>query len=704
MQDKAGRAKKTDAQIIDDILLTNSERVKRLYGKVNYISGEGSIGERERVEISDFVLRVQWLPCAMLKNGFIKKLLKSGSVDNFIVKYLKEDISDVARDGVLKMFLRIRFKYDFAFWCAFLIYIKAKGGGNDVLFKLNSPQRKLVCLLEAMRLRGEPIRVILLKARQWGGSTCVQLYMMWLQLCHDIGLNSLIVGHVKNAAYEVKDMFEKALAAYPLEWLYALGESYALNSPKTKNVGSTGDIIKILQRKCKIKIGTAENPDSARGGDYNLVHCTEVGLWRRTEGKSPEDIIRSACSGVLYEPYTMIVYESTANGTGNFFHREYEAAKRGVSQFKPLFIAWYEIEQYRLDIAEERNYAEWLYKNKDNETSDERKESGKYLWSLWEKGATLEGIAWYEAERKKYRDHNDMAAEFPSDDVEAFVHSGAYVFDKYKVEELRTTCKEPRIKGDIYGRELQGSGCLDDLRISEEENGCLYVWNDREEDNISERITDRYLVCVDVGGRSDKADWSVIVVFDRLPLLDGDKPCVVAQWYGHIDMDLLAWKSAQIAKYYNNALLVIESNTLETKDRERNTDEGGGYILDVLRKEYNNLYARKRKSEDIKEGKPKKYGFHTNTETKPIIINNLITCVRDCSYVERDERCIDEYLTYERKSNGAYGAVSGSHDDLLMSRAIGLRICFFEMPLPQIINATQKTPYKRKGDITEAMI
>ena len=49
------------------------------------------------------------------------------------------------------------------------------------------------------------------------------------------------------------------------------------------------------------------------------------------------------------------------------------------------------------------------------------------LWSLWEKGATLEAINWYIEERAGKDDFAVMASEFPSDDVEAFVHSGSMV-------------------------------------------------------------------------------------------------------------------------------------------------------------------------------------------------------------------------------------------------------------------------------------
>ena len=233
--------------------------------------------------------------------------------------------------------------------------------------------------------------------------------------------------------------------------LYELGESYKQNEPKLVGVGNSGAISRIPQRNCKIKLGTAERPNSCRGGDYNLVHISEVGIWKRTDGKSPEDIVRSACAGILLEPYTMIVYESTANGTGNFFEREYKAAKKGQSQFDAMFVSWFEIEQYSLKVDDEEAFAEklWKYRNSDD-TASAREESGRYLWRLWELGATLEGSNWYIQERSKYNDHAQMASEYPSDDIEAFVHSGQKVFDRYKVEALESTCCPPRYIGDVY--------------------------------------------------------------------------------------------------------------------------------------------------------------------------------------------------------------------------------------------------------------
>lgn len=679
------------------LIALNHARNAEIKAKFNPITGEGSIGERKKIVIEDFPFPVQYIPKTMMRVPLVRQLVEAGSIKKFLEEYMNTEYSDEDKEKVIEQFVRIRVKHDFAFWAAMYVFIKQKGGGEDVHFRLKRPQRKLIMRFERRRLQGKPIRLILLKARQWGGSTATQIYMAWLQLVHKVGLNSLIVGHVKDASTEVKDMFDKLIKEYPIKMLYEMGEAYNETEPKIVGVGQSGNIHRIPQRNCKIKVGTAEKPNSARGGDYNLVHCTEVGLWVTTDGKTPEQIVRSACSGILLKPYTMIVYESTANGTGNFFQREYDAAKAGKSQFESLFIAWFEIEQYALALDDEVKFATWLWENRNNDNANsDREESGRYLWWLWEQGATLEAINWYILERSKYTDHGDMASEYPSDDVEAFVHSGARVFDKYHVEKFKKACKAPKWIGDVYADGDEGEEALVNLRFSEDKQGLLWVWAKPDVDG-DEEVTDRYLVVVDIGGRGKKADWSVIVVFDRLNQMEGGKPVVVAQWYGHIDMDRLAWKAAQIAAYYDNAYLVIESNTLETHDKERQVDgDMSGYILNQIKDVYTNLYARKQSDEEIKEQAPKKYGFHTNVATKPKIISTLVKVIRDHLYVERDARCLDEYLCYEKKKNGAFGAITGKHDDLLMTRAIGLQIAFYEMDLPTIVVKTKKRMAPRK--------
>lgn len=687
--------KREDAElkkIIADIIAENKRRNDAMFSTFNPVTGEGSTfrDKRVKVTIKDFPLKDQWLLPETLEFKLVQDLIAAGSIKAFYKKEFPDGhYCDSEKFKIIDEFVRIRHLTDFPFWAATLVYIKQKGGGEDILFWLNYPQRILVERFETLRLAGKPIRKVLLKARQWGGSTCTQQYMAWLQLEHKVGLNSLIVAHQGTASDEIEDMFKRMIAAYPVEYLHELGDKYSSKEPKFVGVGHAGNIHRVPQRNCKIKLGTAERPDSARGGDYNLVHCSEVGLWKKTEGKTPSQIVKAATSGIPLKPFTMIVYESTANGTGNFFAVEYADAKAGKSQFEALFIAWFQIELYWLEITGQTiaEFAQWLYVNRENRnTSSNREECGAYLWWLWKQGASLEGIFWYIQERAKYTDHGEMASEYPSDDVEAFVHSGNMVFDKYQVEALKPSCKKPKYVGDVYGKDIEGEDALVDVKFKEDHQGQFWVWELPEIDP-DEEVTDRYLVTVDIGGTSRKSDWSVICVIDRLFQMEGGKPVVVAQWYGHIDMDLLAWKSAMIASFYDNALLVIESNTLETHDKNRKVDgDQAGYILNLIKDVYPNLYARKQSDEDIKNHAPVKYGYHTNVATKPKIISNLKKVIREGLYVERDMRCIDEYLTYEQRQDNSYGAIIGKHDDLLMSRGIGLLIAFTEMDIPEVIS------------------
>lgn len=308
-------AQKLDNDVIS-LLAEDTKRTDSINTTFNPITGQGAILDRERLCLSDFPIKEQYLPVQMFNVPLIKKLAKAGSINKFGEETFKQEWNEEQKQLVIEQVVRIRIRYDFCFWAASFAYIKNKGGGLDVRFVLNRPQRKLILAYERKRIKGKPIRLILLKARQWGGSTATQLYMAWLQLVHKVGLNSLIVGLQNSVADEIQGMFDKMMKAYPVRLLYSLGEAYNDNTPIFVGFGKSGNIHRVPQRNCKIKIGSAERPDSVRGGDYNLVHCSEVGLWKKTDGKSPEDMVRSACAGILLKAYTMIVYESTANGTG----------------------------------------------------------------------------------------------------------------------------------------------------------------------------------------------------------------------------------------------------------------------------------------------------------------------------------------------------------------------------------------------------
>ena len=182
-------------------------------------------------------------------------------------------------------------------------------------------------------------------------------------------------------------------------------------------------------------------------------------------------------------------------------------------------------------------------------------------------------------------------------------------------------------------------------------------------------------------------------------MLEGGVPEIAACWHGHIEHDQLAWKAVEIARAYNNALLVIEANTLETEGTEGNNFE---YILNEIAAKYSNLYCRTSQIE-IKQGRPRRWGFHTNSSTKPMVINFLIKALRDGLYIERCLQTTYEMDLYEFKENGKeMGAIEGNHDDRVMATAILVWVCY-NHPLPQR-QTVVSTPKKRTRIISEASI
>ncbi|MCM1153178.1 MAG: terminase [Muribaculum sp.] len=673
-----------------DIIEENDTRLRLINSEFDPISGKGSPGRRVRVDVKDAPGGALYLPEAMMDTDEVKLLVRGGS-------YLKAS-ANYPNPGEYRTALdRQRIRYDFPYWAATYAYIKRKGGGPDSPFVLNRPQRKLVECFEAERSMGRPIRLVLLKARQWGGSTCTQLYMAWLQMVVCEGLNSLIIAHQGAGTDEIKDMFDRMIEHYPLQLLYPPDTVPRGNEKKMVGVGRSGCSFRVPQRNCKVKIGTAERPDSCRGGDYNLVHLSEVGIWKATMGKKPEDTVRAACSGVLNLPDTMIVMESTANGVGNYFHREYLDAKKGVSQFHAFFISWFDIDQYTIPFAtegEKINFAEKLLSTRKSAVETGRTRSGQYMWNLWEKGATLEALHWFETERAKYADNASMASEYPSDDIEAFAHSGHMVFASEAVERLRPGCRDPEAIGELSAEDYKGFPDLSDIRFMADTTGCLKIWSFPLKDIPAGAagVSNRYLTVVDIGGRSDKSDWTVITVFDRLPDDEGKTPTVAAQWRGHTDIDLVAVKAAVIAAYYDYSLLVIESNTMETRAERISDTDSSPYPFVLLSENYPNLYARRAAPDKVESGHAVRYGFHTNVSTKPMVISTLIKAVREGEYVERDAEALKELRQYERLPNGSFAAVAGCHDDILMTRAIGLHISYHEMDEVRILPLQHRKP------------
>lgn len=669
------------------MLAENENRLKNIFGDHDQYTGKGMEGHTYKVEIKGYPIRVQWLTEEVYKNRLYQETIKSGSIEGYVRHFNEQHNAHITEEDLINQLYATRCSRDpsFAFYTAFKI--KPKEGGDMIPFKLNYAQRHLLVILEGMRIAKVPIRVILLKARQWGGSTFVQLYMAWVQLFVKEGWYSVIIAQTKDTAKRIKAMYKKVLDNIP---------GFIFDAEKLQFVPyehSASDSIIADQRGKKIRdnvitVASYENFESTRGMDYAMAHFSEVAYWKTTDGKSAEQVVTNIDSNILEKPLTIEVSESTANGMSGYFYDEYQLAKEGTSSRKAVFIPFFFIENDMLHFknnVEKLKFAEKLIAEKNSSVEpDDNSESGQYLYSLWEKGATLEHILWYINKRKSFHDHASMASEAPSDDEECFKFSGNRVFSIHIVECRREQYKKsPIFTGDIAQSDKNGK-----IALVPDKNGLLRIW--KQPDNLN--TAHQYLVIVDVGGRSKNSDPSCITVLNRWPLrFKGGKLEVVARWHGHIRYDFLAYKAVKIARYYKNALLAFESNTYDKKKAEASEFvEQGDHIRGILSKVkdmYPNLYMRTATDpEDLRNGIYTKIGYHTNPKTKQDMVDNFIVVFEDDGIIDPDERMYKEAAIYEQRPDGSYGNIQGrgNHDDILMTDMIGA-IISDEMPKPTLI-------------------
>lgn len=535
---------------------------------------------------------------------------------------------------------KLRCHHDFEYWCARCITIKDKLSARTVPFVLNRPQRRVAAMLEEDRLADRPLRLIMLKARQWGGSTLVQMYMAWIQLVHRTNWHSLICAHVKDAAANIRGMYTRVLRDYPPE-LWEGDES-----PQFRSFERSLNTREIAGRGCRVTLASAEKQDAVRGGDYVMAHLSETAFWPESGQRSPRDFIRAVCGAIARQPLSLVAMESTANGVGNYFHNEWLRCASGAGDKRCVFVPWHEIEIYSADIPAGTESA--FYNSLDD-----------YEQALWCRGLTLEQIYWYHCKAAEYPDAQMMHAEYPTTPDEAFINTGNGVFAVAHIEALRAGCRKPEFVGELS---QQGLPVADNT-------GALKIWERPVADHT-------YIAAVDIGGRTPTADWSVIAVLDE----GAGRPRVVAQWRGHIDHDLLADKAMALGRLYNDALLVVESNTLES---EQHVYDESLTVLSRMSQSYSNIYTRTA-TDRLTMTVTDRVGFHTNRRTKPLLVQTLISAVRDGTYVERDNDLCNELATYQQLPNGAYAARPGNHDDLLMTRALGLHILAQTGPVPSV--------------------
>jgi len=173
-----------------------------------------------------------------------------------------------------------------------------------------------------------------------------------------------------------------------------------------------------------------------------------------------------------------------------------------------------------------------------------------------------------------------------------------------------------------------------------------------------------YVVSADVA-RGDAKDFSAFHIFNI------DTMEQVAEYKGKIDTKMFGDLLVNISTEYNDALLIVENNTL-----------GWATLQQVIQRDYKNLFYSTKDFQyiDVKQHLTNKHnaqdrkmlpGFTTTSKTRPLIIAKLDEYFRDRSVTIHSKRLINELFVFIYDGNRT-GAAKGYNDDLVMSLAIAL--------------------------------
>lgn len=226
--------------------------------------------------------------------------------------------------------------------------------------------------------------------------------------------------------------------------------------------------------------------------------------------------------------------------------------------------------------------------------------------------------------------------------------TGQTVFDGQSVtERLVEVINSPAPKRGMMAFDYDGLRITDEYFL-EDPNGYLRIYEEPQ-DGVP------YVVGVDTAG--DGSDACVIHVLNALTL--NQAAVFRAQNYHE---DLFARQIYAVGMWYNRALVAVESNYSTYP------------ILELERLRYPKQYVRE-VFDDATHKIQLKYGFQTNSKTRPAIISKMQMVAREHIKQFNDRTTLEEMLTFVRNPETFKAeAEEGAHDDTVLAMAIALQV------------------------------
>jgi hypothetical protein len=586
--------------------------------------------------------------------------------------------------------LQERLRYDTPFWAANCAKILNKR--RELVPLVPHPwQREFDAKLEQQRAQGLPMRAIVLKARKLGFSTWVAAKFMQrvTQLPDQLAIICAQDTDTAHEIFTIANRIYSNLPTYSQLGAFSIkpdmiganfsrsgNRSYIELGEKSRRLRMEGAFASSV-----LEIDTANSPEGKRGYTPSMIHLSEVARWKESATTGPSSKMLALLNALPYEPETICVLESTANGL-NFFYRRWQDAMSGQSDpdtgetYVPVFVPWWRdpgcTQQFGSADARDR----FIESIGDTRRYGEPAEDEPALQELYE--LSPEQLAW---RRMMIRTQHENKVELfkqenPSSAEEAFIMSGRPFFSSVLVAKaLKQAESSPEpVRGTLRPGALEtkrtrhgttqvpvSAVWVPEVQASAHEE-LLEVWEHPVTREAQAGLPDAerqpdgaYVLFCDVAeGKEDtfdEGDFHAVAVFDHRSRMQ------VAQYESRMDRHLLPRWVLLIALYYNRAWVAVEVNSV------------GVAVNDPLAKEfrYPRLYRRRRRDrrqEDVTE----LIGWQTSPSTKPLMEGAMGSALEsDTRGGIRSVRAARQLTTYVKDEKGRRGAMPGEHDDLLMA-------------------------------------
>lgn len=264
---------------------------------------------------------------------------------------------------------------------------------------------------------------------------------------------------------------------------------------------------------------------------------------------------------------------------------------------------------------------------------------------------TYEQLNWrrYCLESDCNGDETTMRREYPGRPEEAFEASGGDILDQKVLAQWAKDAKAnpPLATIRMTARELPDGKLA--VGYEEDDRGGhveIYEWPDHENGVLDEKSKHRYTMGVDCSQGTSDGDWQIGFV------MDVETGGQVAEFRAKMDPDIAVDQIEWLALFYNNAYTGVEIS--------------GGYGWAFIRPLHDRalveLYERVAYDRTNKK-KVMKPGWDTNVKTRPMLVSETKSMVREQRCVIRSIETINECRLLHEDDSGKIQARNGFHDD-----------------------------------------